>query len=120
MLIEIVVAIGIIGLVLVGVSDLMTRSIRVVTFQKQKAEAITIIKKMLDSYRVLRDSDPDGFYASAGNALLDPCVAEKPYKCTVTMEKTADAVNVLIVAEWQDGGRTYNVSLSQSLARVVK
>ncbi len=33
MLIEIVVAIGIIGLVLVGVSDLMTRSSKVISFQ---------------------------------------------------------------------------------------
>lgn len=120
MLIEIVVAIGIIGLVLVGVSDLMTRSLMVVTFQKQKYEAVLILKKMLTDYRAERDSNPEGFYNSAGNVVLDPCVSGKIYKCVVTMVKSADSVLVSIVSEWEDGGKAYSVSLSQSFARTIK
>lgn len=120
MLIEIVVAIGIIGLVLVGISDLMTRSLMVVSFQKQKAESLLILKKMITDYRIARDSNPESFYDTAANAILNPCVPGKIYKCTVTMQKSAEAVLVSIVAEWQDGGKTYSTSLSQSFTRDLK
>lgn len=120
MLIEIVVAIGIIGLVLIGVSDLMTRSSAVVTFQKQRDEALAIIKKKLTDYKVERDTNPDSFYLNAENAVIDPCKEDTIYKCQVTMEKTADTVYIMVTVEWQDGGRTYTTSLSESLAKSIK
>jgi type II secretory pathway pseudopilin PulG len=120
MLIEIVVAIGIIGLVLVGVSDLMTKSVRTTSFQKQKAEALTIIKERLGDYKTARDTNPESFYSSAENALIDPCVIDKPFRCLITMEKYPDSVKVSIKAEWLDGGKTYEVSLSQLLFREKK
>ncbi len=117
MLIEIVVAIGIIALVLIGVSDLMIRSAKVASFQKQKNEAVSIIETILNDYRTLRDSDPQDFYNTVTSTILDPCVVDKPYVCTITIDKTADAVLVTIKAEWLDGGQTYSVTLSQSLIR---
>lgn len=120
MLIEIVVAVGIIGLVLIGVSDLMTRSVSVVTFQKQKKEALTIITKKLNDYKAARDTNPDNFYTTVADSIVDPCVVNKPYKCLITVDKTADAVKISITAQWQDGGRPYETSLSQSLSRTVK
>ena len=119
-LIEIVVAIGIIGLVLVGVSDLMTRSVSSVAFQKQKKEALTIITKKLNDYKVARDTNPDNFYTTVVDSIVDPCVVNKPYKCLITVDKTVDAVKISITAQWQDGGRPYETSLSQSLSRTVK
>ena len=62
MLIEVVIAIGIIALVLVGVSDLMTRSLRVVTFQKQRDEANAYLQKMQNDLKAQRDADPEGFF----------------------------------------------------------
>lgn len=115
LLIEIVVAIGIIGLVLVGVTDLMTRSARVVTFQKQKDEALSIVRKKLNEYKTTRDTDPESFYNTVVGGVTDPCVPEKDYKCIVSVDKQLDSVLITVVAEWNDGGRTYNVSLSQSL-----
>lgn len=120
MLIEVVVALGIIGLVLVGVSDLMTRSVSVVNFQKQKDEALSIIEKMLTDYKRERDLDSESFYSAAADNIVDPCVVDKPYKCIVTMITTADSVNIQITAEWQNGGKDYSVSLSQSLAREIR
>ncbi len=117
MLIEIVVAIGIIALVLIGVSDLLIRSAKVATFQKQKNEAVTIIEAILNDYRTQRDSDPQEFYSTVTGDVLDPCVVDKPYVCTISVDKTAEAVLVTIKAEWLDGGQTYSVSLSQSLIR---
>ncbi|KKT40606.1 MAG: hypothetical protein UX47_C0003G0041 [Candidatus Collierbacteria bacterium GW2011_GWA2_46_26] len=120
MLIEIVVAVGIIALVLVGVSDLMTRSARVTTFQRQKDEAFTISQRLLNDYRFQRDSNPQVFYDSAVGTILDPCVSGKTYVCTVSMVKTLEAVLVTVKVEWGDGGQTFNISLSQSLSREIK
>ena len=117
MLIEILVAVGIVGLVLVGVSDLLTRAIGATTFQKQKNEALIIVQKMLTDYKIARDTNPESFYNSIANTVIDPCTVGTIYKCTVTVDQAADSVIVSVVAEWQDGGRNYNVKLSQLLAR---
>ncbi|KKT89707.1 MAG: hypothetical protein UW88_C0001G0087 [Candidatus Collierbacteria bacterium GW2011_GWD2_45_10] len=121
MLIEIVVAVGIIALVLLGVSDLMTRSSRVVTFQKQKDEAITIAQKLQNDYRTQRDIDPLGFYANAGNSILEPCISDT-YKCTITMDTVTvpNFIQVTIKVEWKDGGQIFSTSLSQSLSKEIK
>ncbi len=61
MLIEIVIAVGILALVLIGVSDLMTRTQRVSTFQAKRDEANSVAKKILNDYRLQRDIDPETF-----------------------------------------------------------
>lgn len=121
MLIEIVIALGIIGLVLIGVTDLMTRSVRVATFQKQKEVGLEILKKMLIDYKTARDADPEGFYTTMASAIIDPCVITNPdYRCILTVNKTVDEVTMSIETQWQDGGRTYSLTLAQSLARSLK
>lgn len=117
MLIEIIVAIGVIGLVLIGVSDLMVRSSRVVTFQKQKDEALVLIEGILNEYRGERDENPSLFYDNVTGETRDPCIDGKTYVCVVTINKTADTVDITVRAEWDDGGQVLSVSLSQSLGR---
>lgn len=120
MLIEIVIAVGVLALVLVGVADLMTRSAKVATFQKQRDEATNITQTMINSYRNQRDTDPIGFYNTVSSTVLDPCVEAKPYVCTVTVTKAIDEVMISIKTAWDDGGQTYDISLSITLARTIK
>ena len=120
MLIEIVVAVGIIALVLVGVSDLVTRSLKVLTYQKQKDEAGAILKKIQNDYRVQRDINPEGFYSSIVSTVIDPCVADSTFVCTITVDKTVDSVTIMAKAEWIDGGSSFSTSLVQSLERGAK
>lgn len=120
MLIEVVVAVGIIGMVLVGVSDLLTRSLRLNTYQKQKDEATAIIQKIQNDYKARRDADPEGFYNSIGNVTIDPCVNDKQYVCTVTVDKLPSLVTITVKAEWNDGGSSLSTSSTQSLVRSVK
>jgi type II secretory pathway pseudopilin PulG len=121
MLIEIVVAVGIIALVLVGVSDLMTRSSRVVTFQKQKDEAVTVAQRCLNYYRTERDSNPVEFYTKAENGSLGACPSES-YTGTITpgTDVLPDSVRVTATVGWTDGPNNFSVSLSQSLAKEIK
>lgn len=120
MLIEVVIAVGIIALVLVGVSDLMTRSLKVISFQKQRDEASTLLQKIQNDYKAQRDVDPEGFYTLVTNATIDPCEAGKPYKCSVVVDRAADGVVISATASWDEGGNTVSISSSQSLFRTVK
>lgn len=120
MLIEVVVAVGIIALVLVGVSDLMTRSLRVITFQKQRSEATALLQKIQNNYKAQRDSDPDNFYSVVADTVIDPCETGKPYKCTVQINKTVDDVTITAKAEWVDSDSTFSTSSVQTLQRILK
>ncbi|EKD53174.1 MAG: hypothetical protein ACD_61C00122G0007 [uncultured bacterium] len=122
MLIEIVVAVGIIALVLVGISDLMTRSSRVVTFQKQKDEAVAVAQKCLNEYRTQRDSNPTEFYTDAKNGQLATCSVSETYTGSITLstDVLTDSVLVTVKVGWTDGPNNFSVSLSQSLAKEIK
>lgn len=120
MLIEVVVAIGIIALVLVGVSDLMTKSLSVITYQRQRDEALNILQKIQNGYKAMRDTDAEAFFNTVANTIIDPCEAGKNYKCTVLVDKQLNSVLITVTAEWSDGGKTYNLSLSQSLFKTAK
>jgi type II secretory pathway pseudopilin PulG len=121
MLIEIVVAVGIIALVLVGVSDLMTRSSRVVSFQKQKDEAVAVAQRCLNYYRTERDRNPAEFYTKAENGSLVTCPSES-YTGTITpsTDVLIDSVHITATVGWADGPNNFSVSLSQSLAKEIK
>lgn len=118
MLIEIIIAVGVIALVLVGVGDLMTRSAKVTTFQKQRDEATSIVQKILVDYRKQRDTNPSTFLGSLSpSATIDPCVPGKPYKCfvSIAVDNIANKALITVTAEWDDGGQTVDVSLSEEL-----
>lgn len=120
MLIEVVVAIAVIALVLVGVSSLMTKSLRVVTFQKEKDIAGSSLQKIQNDYKRDRDINPDGFFATLPETDTVDCGAI--YSCDVDFEMAADNNSVLITAtaSWLDGDRTLSVSSKQLLQRVIK
>lgn len=118
MLIEIVVAVGVLSLVLIGVSDLMTRSQRVGTFQRQKDEANTIARSLLNEYRIQRDNDPDTFEDNVVGLSRDVCVSGKDYSCTVEVNKLSGAVEVIATVSWVDGVNTLSITLNQKLTDV--
>ena len=128
MLIEIVVAVGIIALVLVGVSDLLTRSSRTVTFQKDKDAAISYAQKMLNDYRVSRDEDPLGFFDTVTGLAEEDCAIGSPYKCSAVVSVAADYSSAQITAtvKWDvvvsPNGETQflSVSLSETLVKPTK
>lgn len=115
MLIEIVVAVGVLSLVLIGVSDLMTRSQRVGTFQRQKDEALSIARMLLNDYRIQRDNDPDQFEDNVVGLSRDVCVTDKPYSCKVEVTKQTGSVDVVATVSWIDGVNTLSVNLNQVL-----
>lgn len=118
MLIEVVVAVGILALVLIGVSDLMTRTQRVSTFQAKREGATEIAKNILNDYRLQRDADPETFAATVTGINRQTCVEGKDYSCVAVVENVNDDITVTITVSWIEGENTFSVNFSQKLNKL--
>ena len=123
-LIEIVVAVGIIAVVLVGVSDLITRSLSLTSFQASKNAAVNIAQNQLTYYRQKRDLNPTDFfidpqasYSSCNWYIFDTV----KYGCMITYSTIGTiGVNMKVKITWNDGDKTINTELAQDLAKPTK
>lgn len=125
-LIEILVAIGIIAVVLVGVSDLITRSLSLASFQASKTVATNIAENQLNYYRQARDQAPTTFFADPNpQAGYSTCVGNTDpvkYACTINYDSSgiANGTNMTVSIVWKDGDKVITTQLSQVLAKPTK
>ena len=118
MLVEVVVAVGILVLVLIGISDLMTRSSRLLSFQRDREEAYSIAKELLNTYRVDRDLNVDLFFATVGSLSRDICIVGKKYGCRVDKVDVTGGVILKATVYWNEGVNRYEISLDQLLTSI--
>lgn len=126
-LIEIVVAVGIIAVVLVGVSDLITRSLSLASFQAGKNEAVNIAQSQLNNYRQKKDENPDLFFDSGlGNPAsgFSSCTTgSSKYVCAISYTNTNPEntkTDMKVSVTWQNGSNTIVTELSQTLVKPPK
>lgn len=127
-LIEIVVAVGIIAVVLVGVSDLITRSLSLASFQASKNEAVTIAQSWLNYYRQKKDENPDLFFdAASGNPTngFSTCTTGSPkYSCVINYSNpnppNNTKIDMKVSVTWQNGSNSIVTELSQTLVKPPK
>ena len=118
-LIEIIIATAIIAVVLVGVSDLITRSVSLATFQAKKNEAVNIAQNQLNYYRQQRDLAPKEFF-------LNPttnCVGTfdtSIYTCRIFYTESGDGLEMKAQITWIDGEKTIVTELTQLLGKLQK
>ena len=122
-LIEIVVATGIIALVLVGVSDLITRSLALSNFQADRNKSVNVAQNQLTYYRQQRDIHPADFFIDP-NINYSICVGEidAKYTCSISYTEVAgkDGYEMSVVVSWIDGGKSVETILQQTLAKPTK
>lgn len=122
-LIEIVVAVGIIAVVLVGTSDLISRSLSLASFQSSKNEATNIAQNQLNYYRQQRDLHPTDFFDHPENYSL--CVGSfdtSKYTCSIAYDTVGvdSGANMTVTIVWHDGDKEISTKLSQLLAKPTK
>ncbi|HOX95890.1 MAG TPA: type II secretion system protein [Candidatus Woesebacteria bacterium] len=129
-LIEIVVAVGIISLVLVGVSDIVSRSLSMLSYQKDRSGAVNLAQKQINYYRGERDKAPitffnnlDSFQVCQGTIDEDGKFDGK-YNCVISYHDLGDVVDMTVTVIWNGGKKdadgqevTMKVELSQDLAK---
>lgn len=130
-LIEIVVAVGIIAVVLVGVSDLITRSLGLANFQASKNEATNIAQDQLNYFRQLKDQEPVRFFSKPSGVYVynecNPVFDVTKYTCSVVYsnevldgESNIIGVDMKVTIGWKDGNNSINTELSHTLAKPIK
>lgn len=117
MLIEVIVAVGILALVLIGVSDLMTRSARLLSFQRDRDEAYTIARELLNQYREERDQDQEYFFNNVSGLSREVCVVDKKFGCRVDISEAGGGILTKASVFWYEGGKKYEISLEQILTK---
>lgn len=123
-LIEIVVAVGIIAVVLVGVSDLVTRSLGLSSFQSSKTIAINIAQNQLTYYRQKRDESPTDFFVDP-QTNFSTCIGNYDlgkYNCSIVYTNVGitNGLRMTVIVRWRDGDKEIDTELSQVLARPSK
>lgn len=130
-LIEIVVAVGIIAVVLVGVSDLITRSLGSSSFQARKTAAVNIAQYQLNFFRQLKEREPKNFFTVNMQANYGVCDTtgidfdQAKYECTVGLVPTMSGSEVVgalmeVNIKWTEGDKEINTTLNQELAKQTK
>jgi Tfp pilus assembly protein PilV len=124
-LIEVVVAVGIIVIVLVGVADLISRSLSATSFQAKQKMAQNIAQNQLTSYRQERDQNQADFFIDT-QSKYGVCVGDfdiEKFQCVITYLYTYDGlgsingVNMNVVVNWSDGDKQISTTLTQLLAK---
>jgi hypothetical protein len=128
MLAEVVIAIGLLALILVGMSELITRSTVSIRLNKEKDEASRAVEARLSYLRQERDRDPIAFFATqvhdldSGNfadctgSTIWPVSAQYTFACTERYSSTTAGVLVEVMASW-----TYKTTndLNVTLATII-
>lgn len=117
-LIEILVATGIIAVVLVGVSDLITRSMNLSSFQANKNAAVNIAQNQLNFYRQARDQQPMDFFQDPVGR-YSTCVGtiDPMYSCQIIYTVEGSGLKMQVNVSWTDGDKNVVTTLSQFLAK---
>lgn len=121
MLVEIVVAIGVVMLVLVGISDLTSRTTKMYRLEKEKDEANRLLEARLSQYKNDRDRDSTAFFSgiTQKNVWL-PCswtfTTTVTYTCEVMYSDiTGQGSKVVVRATWTGSA---GVTISHTLSSV--
>ncbi len=123
---EVVIAIGLLALILVGMSELISRSTVSTRLSKQKDEGARLVEARLSYFRQERDRDAANFFNSLAletegfvDCVSDPWVSTT-FACAEKFTNLADSSGVLIEvrASWanRDANDT-NVTLSTIISR---
>ncbi|KKT36345.1 MAG: hypothetical protein UW35_C0002G0020 [Candidatus Collierbacteria bacterium GW2011_GWF2_44_15] len=127
LLAEVVIAIGLLALILVGMSELITRSSATTRINKEKDEAGRVVEARLSYFRQQRSRDPVGLYNSIddlfGSGFVDcggspwPIIAQYNFSCTQSFSLLSPGVvQIDVKASWTN--KTTN-DLSVTLSNII-
>lgn len=133
-LIEVVVAVGMIGMLLVAILALITLSLKNSRLAKAKTQAVALAQEGVELMRTYRDLSWTGLVAKAdgnsyslplnwtiNNSLTDICpvtfnINNLFRRCLVLSDATVNSVLLTVTVEWQEGNRWHQSQQATRLA----
>ena len=121
-LIEIVVAVGIIAVVLVGASDIITRSLNLASFQAKERVATSIAQYQINYYRQQRDLAPADFFVNpqTNDSTCVGSIDASVYTCSIKYTAITNGVTMTVDVNWSDGDKKIVTELAADLAKLTK
>jgi len=112
-LIEVVIAIGVVGLVLTSMVFVSTLGIKTSRVAKERVEARHLVGNKLEEVRRTRDEDPEAFFATGTYSDAPIQTGTNPtYTLTTTYTQVVagEQYEITVEATWEDGANTYTVT----------
>lgn len=107
---EVIIAVGVISLVLVSVSSLMSQTTKTYRLQKEKDEAVRLIETKLRYYRGQRDANTASFFSSIvlGDSSCMPwgVTTTGSFTCSVNFSNVSNGVKIVVTATWPTNNST--------------
>lgn len=117
---EVIVAIGILGIILVGISDLVTKTTSSIRLNKQHDEAVRAVNSQLTYLRQERDADVNSFFTTEVNNTNCswPITVSFTLTCGQSFSTDANGTTVTVTGTWTNKAANDNsVSLTEYLSR---
>lgn len=106
-------AVGVMGLVLVGMVVAVTMGIKTTRVAKERLGARHLIESRLEEVRRERDVDPEGFFQQGGRVEGPRQVGTNPvYSVTTTYVEmiAGEQYEILVEVGWVDGANNYEAN----------
>lgn len=119
-LVEIVVAIGVMGLILTSMVMVATIGIKTSRVAKERVEARHLMENRLEEVRRSRDTNPETFFGTGTYSDAPVLMGSNPeYSLTTTYTEIVpgEQYEITVDVTWVDGANDYNVSSSTYLSR---
>lgn len=109
-MIEVLISVTIVALVLVSVSDLITRTNKISRLQRQKDDAMAVATSKIATYRAAKDKDPSLYFDPLNLKQTEDCGSETYnqtlYDCKAVfvypVEDPLTSVNLTVTISWTD------------------
>lgn len=108
-LVEMVIAVGLVAVVLVGLVAGTTASLKSARLAKERNVASQYAQTEIENARRERDEDPAVFFGSAGVEGPISYGEDPVYNVMITKTLSGSQMRVAVEVTWDDGINTYNV-----------
>lgn len=116
-LVEMVIAIGLVALVLVGLVAGTTASLKSARLSKERNQATEYAQAEIENARRVRDTEPETFFSTTGVTGPVTTGTAPVYSVTTTKTLIGNQMEVLVEVTWNDAGNDYNVTQTTYLTK---
>lgn len=121
-LIEVMVAIAVLVLILLGMLTAVTYSVRNATFAKNQAIATKYTQEAMENARELRDTHRLEFFQSGSSSLTDCNIEDEAIESGFVLNRTCELVGeetvlIEVAVTWTDARGTHDATASSYLTK---
>ena len=117
LLIEILIALAVMTVAMVGALAVSTRAIRVSRVARSTAEASKYAENVLETLKRTKESDPGTFFTNSTCPVCGPFGVNLEYSCSLSCSFNGDVDDVTVTVSWVENGSTSSVKLQTILTK---